>query len=99
MSSKKMSNFGSRLRTLQRTITSFPKSAKKEPQLGSSSVMYSQIGNQQDPSYGSMGNVCSSRLLCCACIHIHAFPDLVAGSGKSTLLYVVSRMLCLRSFT
>ena len=56
----------------------------KEQQLGSSSVMYSQIGNQQDPSYGSMGNVCSSRLLRCACIH--EFPDLVAGSGKSTLL-------------
>jgi hypothetical protein len=55
-----------------------------ELQLGSSSVMYSQIGDQQDPSYGSTENVCSSRSLRRACIH--ELPDLVAGSGKSTLL-------------
>ena len=97
ISSKKMSNYGFRLQTPQRTITSFSESATKEPQLGFSTVIYSQIGNHQDPSYGSMGNVCSPRPLCCACTH--EFHNLVAGSGKSTLLYVVYRLLRFNSFT
>ena len=92
MSSKNMSNFVSHLRTLQRTITPIANSVMKGPQLGFSIAMYSQIGNHQGPSYGSMGNVCSPGHPCRACVH--EFTDLAAGLGKNTLMYVtVSRLL------